>query len=37
VKHCADDSAGTLGVDYGKYDMLHETFADMEAMSDDTF
>ena len=26
IKHCADDSEGTLGVDYSKYDQLMETF-----------
>lgn len=26
IKHCADDSVGTLGVDYTKYDALMDTF-----------
>ena len=26
IKHCADDSNGTLGVDYSKYDQLMDTF-----------
>ena len=26
IKHCADDSNGTLGVDYSKYDQLAEAF-----------
>jgi MoaA/NifB/PqqE/SkfB family radical SAM enzyme len=37
VKHCADDSDGTLGIDYSGYAALHDTFKQMEAMSDDTF
>lgn len=37
VKHCADDSDHTLGVDYTKYQALQETFTQMEALSDDTF
>jgi MoaA/NifB/PqqE/SkfB family radical SAM enzyme len=36
-KHCADNVDGTLGVDYSKYDALHDTFKEAEAMADDDF
>ena len=32
IKHCADDSEGTLGVDYTKYDSLKETFDECERL-----
>lgn len=36
-KHCADNKDGTLGVDYTKYDRLHDTFRMAESMGDDEF
>jgi len=36
-KHCADNKAGDLGIDYTKYDSLHDTFKEAEAMGDDEF
>lgn len=36
-KHCADNVDGTLGVDYTKYDALHDDFLIAEAMADDDF
>ena len=24
IKHCSDDELGTLGIDYSKYDAMHE-------------
>lgn len=37
IKHCADDIDGTLGIDYSKYEALHETFRKIEAMGDESF
>ncbi len=36
-KHCSDDDAGQLGVDYKKYAALHDTFKQVEQMGDDDF
>jgi MoaA/NifB/PqqE/SkfB family radical SAM enzyme len=36
-KHCADDSAGHLGVDYAQYSRCYPAFREAEAMSDDSF
>lgn len=36
-KHTADSKDGMIGVDYTKYDALHETFCRAEAMSDKDF
>ncbi len=32
IKHCADDIDGGLGVDYSKYEGLHETFRHIESL-----
>lgn len=37
VKHCADDVDGQLGIDYSKYEKLHDTFRRIESMGDDEF
>ncbi len=37
IKHCSDDEAGFLGVDYTKYKGLHDTLHEAEAMSDDEY
>ena len=37
IKHCADDIDGGLGIDYSQYAQLHDTFREIEAMSDDSF
>lgn len=37
MKHCADDSVGTLGVNYKDYETLHDTFKRAEALGDDEF
>ena len=36
-KHCADNAAGDLGVDYTKYSALADTFRKAEAMGDESF
>lgn len=36
-KHCSDNDDGFLGVDYKKYDALHDTFKEVEKMGDETF
>jgi len=36
-KHCADDSAGHLGVDYVQYNKCYEDFKAAESMSDEKF
>lgn len=36
-KHCSDDKEGSLGVDYKKYDALHNTFKEAESLSDGEF
>lgn len=35
IKHCSDDENGTLGIDYARYEALHERLAQAEAMSND--
>jgi MoaA/NifB/PqqE/SkfB family radical SAM enzyme len=37
IKHCSDDEYGTLGVDYGKYEELHELLRQAESLSTDTY
>ena len=33
IKHCSDDEYSTLGVDYSKYDEMHQLLLEAEAMS----
>lgn len=33
IKHCSDDEYGTLGVDYSKYSVLHDTLQEAESLS----
>jgi MoaA/NifB/PqqE/SkfB family radical SAM enzyme len=35
IKHTSDDETGSLGIDYEKYEGLHDTLRDAEAMSTD--
>ena len=35
IKHCSDDEYGTLGVDYTKYDDMHELLKQAELLSND--
>lgn len=35
IKHCSDDEYGTLGVDYSKYDDMHELLKRAELLSND--
>jgi len=37
IKHCSDDEYGTLGVDYGKYEELHDLLRQAESLSNDTY
>lgn len=37
LKHCADDSQGSIGVNYADYDNLYDDFKYAESLSDDTF
>lgn len=37
VKHCSDTPEHTLGVDYSKYDALHDLLREAEAYSDDSY
>ncbi len=37
LKHCADDTIGSLGVNYEEYDPLFPVFKEAEALSDDSF
>ena len=37
MKHCADDSQGSIGVNYADYDKYYDDFKRAEALSDDTF
>lgn len=37
IKHCSDDEAGTLGVDYAGYDALVDTLHQAEALSDESY
>ncbi|HMR74005.1 MAG TPA: radical SAM protein [Polyangiaceae bacterium] len=34
IKHCSDDEDGSLGVDYGAYEALHDELLAAEALSD---
>ena len=33
IKHCSDDEQHTLGIDYGKYEAMHDLLAQAEGMS----
>ncbi len=35
IKHCSDDELGTLGIDYSKYDAMHENLKNAEKMSNE--
>lgn len=35
IKHCSDDEQHTLGIDYSKYEALHDLLAQAEAMSNE--
>ena len=35
IKHCSDDEQGSLGVDYGKYDQMHDLLLEAESFSTD--
>lgn len=35
IKHCSDDEAGSLGIDYSKYENLYESLHIAESMSND--
>jgi MoaA/NifB/PqqE/SkfB family radical SAM enzyme len=35
IKHCSDDEQGTLGIDYSRYESLHDLLAQAEAMSNE--
>ena len=35
IKHCSDDTEGTLGVDYTKYDDMHPLLLEAESMSNE--
>lgn len=37
LKHCSDDEDGSLGVDYGGYDSLHEILREAEKYSNDDY
>jgi MoaA/NifB/PqqE/SkfB family radical SAM enzyme len=37
IKHCSDDEAGTLGVDYAGYSALENTLHEAEALSDESY
>jgi MoaA/NifB/PqqE/SkfB family radical SAM enzyme len=37
IKHCSDDEDGSLGVDYSRYEQLHDLLRQAEALSDDTY
>ena len=36
IKHCSDDTEGSLGVDYSKYEELTETLLEAEQLSNNT-
>ena len=36
IKHCSDDTEGSLGVDYSKYDEMHPLLLEAESMSNET-
>lgn len=35
IKHCSDDEQGTLGIDYSRYESLHDLLQQAEAMSNE--
>jgi len=35
IKHCSDDPDGSLGVDYSRYDQLHNILLEAESLSND--
>ena len=35
IKHCSDDEQGSLGVDYGKYEQMHDLLLEAESFSTD--
>lgn len=35
IKHCSDDEQGSLGVEYDKYDQLHDLLVEAESMSNE--
>lgn len=35
IKHCSDDEQGSLGIDYSKYEALHDLLYQAEAMSNE--
>ncbi|MBX3305477.1 MAG: radical SAM protein [Nitrospira sp.] len=35
IKHCSDDEQGTLGIDYSRYESLHDLLKQAEAMSNE--
>ena len=35
IKHCSDDEMGTLGVDYSKYDEIHDSLMEAENLSNE--
>lgn len=37
IKHCSDDEDGTLGVDYGAYEAIHDRLREAEALSDEGY
>ncbi len=37
LKHCSDDEEGSLGVDYSKYQSLHDTLREAESYSTDDY
>ena len=37
IKHCSDNEDGDLGVDYSKYDQIHNTLREAESLSDDEY
>ena len=36
IKHCSDDTEGSLGVDYSKYEEMFDTLLDAESLSNET-
>lgn len=37
IKHCSDTADGFLGIDYSKYDAMHELLREAETYSDDNY
>lgn len=37
IKHCSDNEDGDLGVDYSKYEKIHNTLREAESLSDDEY